>query len=129
MLRSLITRFRVWLQAKTRKFHKSFKASPFSCYMKIKYLALGFDGNIALGFALCYITISAARFVLYFKHSFTLSIALTTMLQLIHDIDCTHLSYIFVQSNLLYNYKHLALYMFHHCNILLNRQLFRERQN
>jgi len=31
---SLITSFRVWLQAKTRKFHKSFKALPCSCYTK-----------------------------------------------------------------------------------------------
>jgi len=69
MLRLLITSFRVWLQAKTRKFHKSFKASPCSCYTKIKYSALGLDGNIARGEAKCYITISAAHLVLYFTYS------------------------------------------------------------
>jgi len=84
---------------------------------------MGLDRNIALGLALCYITISATHLVLYFKYGFTLSIALAAMLQLIHDLDYTHLFYIFVLSNLLYNYKHLALYMFHHYNILLNRQL------
>jgi len=42
-------KFRVGLQAKTRKFHKSFKASSCSCYTKIKY--------------------SAARVVLYFMYS------------------------------------------------------------
>ena len=49
MLRLLITSFRVWVQAKTRKFHKSFKALPCSCYTKIKY--------------------SAARLVLYFTYN------------------------------------------------------------
>jgi len=48
MLRLLIMSFRVWLQAKTRKFHKLFKASPCPCYTKIKY---------------------SARLVLYFMHS------------------------------------------------------------
>ena len=37
--------------------------------MKIKYLALGLDGNKALGLASCFITISAARLVLYFSYS------------------------------------------------------------
>ena len=49
MLRLLITSVRVWLQATTRKFHKSFRALPCSCYAKIKYLA--------------------ARLILYFTYS------------------------------------------------------------
>ena len=84
MLCLLITRFRVWLQAKTRKFHKSFKASPCLCYMKIKYSALGLDGNITLGIALCYITILAACLVLY------LHIALAAMLK--HILNNSHSS-------------------------------------
>ena len=44
----------------TKRFHKSFQALPCLCFMKIKHLALGLDGNIALGFASYYITISAA---------------------------------------------------------------------
>ena len=35
----------------------------------MKYLALDFDGNIALGFTSYYITISAAYLVLCFTHS------------------------------------------------------------
>jgi len=62
----LITSFRVWLQAKTRKFHKAW---PYSCYTKIKFSVLGLDGNIALGFTSCYITILAAHLVLYFTYS------------------------------------------------------------
>ena len=40
MLHLLNAGFRAWLQAKTRKFHKSFKALPYSCYTKIKYVAV-----------------------------------------------------------------------------------------
>ena len=89
VLRLLITSFRVWLQAKTRKFHKSFKASPCSCYTKIKYLAFGLNGNVALGFALCNITISAARLVLYFTYS-TRGNALTYILSVVDDF-CTNI--------------------------------------
>ena len=35
-------------------------------YMKIKHLKLGLNANKALGFALCFIRILAARLVLYF---------------------------------------------------------------
>jgi len=54
------------LKARIGKFHKSFKASPCSCYMKIKYEARGLGGNIALGYTSCYITIAAACLILYF---------------------------------------------------------------
>jgi len=71
----LITSFRVWLQAKTRKLHKSFKASPCLCYTKIKYAVLGLNGNIALSFASCYILPSRLH-----ASYFILRIALVAML-------------------------------------------------
>ena len=51
------------------KFHKTVKALPCLCYTKIKHSALGLDGNKALGFASCFITISAMRLKLYFSYS------------------------------------------------------------
>ena len=45
---------------------------------KVQYSALGLDYNIALGFALCYITISAMHLVLYF--TYIVYIALVAML-------------------------------------------------
>ena len=64
MLCLLIMSFRVWLQAKTRKFHKSFKASPCSCCTKIKYSALGLDDNIALVLAILPSLPHASYFIL-----------------------------------------------------------------
>ena len=61
MLRLLIMSFRAWLKAESRKFCKLFKALPCLCYAKIKFSALGLDGNIALDFSSRYITISSAR--------------------------------------------------------------------
>ena len=51
------------------KFHKTVKTLPCSCYTKIKHSVLGLNGNKALGFPSCFITISAARLVLYFSYS------------------------------------------------------------
>ena len=66
MLRLLITSFRVWLQAKTRKLHKSFKVLPCSCYTKIRY--------------------SSARLVLYFAYS-TRANALTYTYTLLLELN------------------------------------------
>jgi len=95
MLCLLMASFRVWLQAKTRKFHKSFKALPCSCYTKIKYSALGLDGNIAIGFASCYISILAMCLVLYFTY-ITRSNALTYTYSSIYHCMCTQVSLLFV---------------------------------
>ena len=56
----LLMSFRVWLQVKTKKVHKSFKALPCLCYTKIKY--------------------SAAHLTLYFTYS-TRGNALTYILK------------------------------------------------
>ena len=58
--------------ATTRKFHKSFKELPCSCYSvydKINHLVLGLDANKALGFALFFISILATCHMLYFSYS------------------------------------------------------------
>ena len=54
----LITIFRVWLPSVTRKFHKSFKALHCSYYVTVKYSELGLNGDIAIGFAACCISVS-----------------------------------------------------------------------
>ena len=49
----------------TRKFYKSFKAFAIR---EIKHLARSLNANKALGFASCFISISAAHLVLYFTY-------------------------------------------------------------